>query len=157
MPPATRRWGALIPGTILVACCAARLWTLRASPSDPMPLYERASRAYSEGHHAEAAEYARHALARGAVAPLRGELLVLRGESLMRAGQARTAAETFEAVLAEPGPSPYVAQALFGAMRARLAAGELDAAAAARSRLLREFADSPWARRAMPAPSPPPS
>jgi hypothetical protein len=149
MPPATRRWGAVIPGTILLACCAARLWSMHPRPADPMPLYESASRAYGAGQFAAAAEYARHALSRGATSPLRGELLVLRGESLMRAGQNQTAAETFEAVLAEPNPNPYVAQALFGDMRARLATGQGEAAAAARSRLLREFAESPWARRAM--------
>ena len=44
----------------------------RPTRADPMPLYESASRAYGEGRFAEAAEYARHALASGATVPLRG-------------------------------------------------------------------------------------
>jgi hypothetical protein len=149
MPPPTRRWGAAIPAALLLCCLGARLWALRPAGPDPMPLYESASRAYGAGHFAEAAEYARHALGQGAKAPLRAELLVLRAESLMRAGQAGAAAQTFDAVLAEADPNPYVAQALFGAMRARVASGEAEAAQMARERLLREFADTPWAHRAL--------
>jgi 6-pyruvoyl-tetrahydropterin synthase-like protein len=148
MPAPTRRWGAAIPAVFLLACIGARLATLRPAPPDPMPLYERASRAYGESRFAEAAEYARHALGQGATAPLRAELLCLRGESLLRAGQARLAAQAFEEVLAQPEPNPYVAQALFGLMQGRAADGDTEQARAARDRLLRDFAASPWADRA---------
>jgi hypothetical protein len=148
MPAPTRRWGAAVPAAVLLACLGARLWSLRAPAPDVMPLYESASRAYGAGQFADAAEYARHALARGAAAPLRGELLALRGESLLRAGQPAAAAGAFDSVLVEAEPNPYVAQALFGLMRARTAAGDAAAAQAARDRLLSEFAESPWAQRA---------
>jgi tetratricopeptide (TPR) repeat protein len=148
MPAPTRRWGAAIPAVFLLACIGARLATLRPAPPDPMPLYERASRAYGESRFAEAAEYARHALGQGAIVPLRAELLCLRGESLLRAGQAGLAAQAFEEVLAQPEPNPYVAQALFGLMQGRAADGDTEQAHAARDRLLRDFAASPWADRA---------
>ena len=148
MPAPTRRWGAVIPAAFLLACIGARLATLRPVVRNPMPLYESASRAYGAGRFADAAEYARHALEQGAQAPLRAELLCLRGESLLRASQARLAAQAFQDVLAQPGPNPYVAQALFGLMQARAADGDTENARAARDRLLRDFAGSPWASRA---------
>ena len=148
MPPPTRRWGAVIPAAFLLACIGARLATLRPVVRNPMPLYESASRAYGAGRFADAAEYARHALDQGAQAPLRAELLCLRGESLLRASQARLAAQAFQDVLAQPGPNPYVAQALFGLMQARAADGDTEHARAARDQLLRDFAGSPWANRA---------
>ena len=118
-----------------------------------MPLYEKASRAYAAGRFTDAAEYARSGLGPRTPASLRAEMLCLRGESLLRAGDPRTAADAFQAALAEPEPNPYLAQALFGAMRARAASGEPELAQAARERLLREFASSPWASRAL-LPSP---
>ena len=143
----------MIPAAFLLACIGARLATLRPDPRNPMPLYESASRAYGEGRFADAAEYARHALGQGAAAPLRAELLCLRGESLLRAGQARLAAQAFQDVLAEAEPNPYVAQALFGVMQGRLAEGDPEHARAARDQLLRNFAASPWARRALQEPA----
>ena len=148
VPAPTRRWGAVVPAAFLLACAAARVFAARAERPDPMPLYDSASRAYAAGRFAEAADYARHALARGAIAPLRAELLCLRGESLLRAGQPGLAAQAFQGVLAEGEPNPYVPQALFGVVQARTATGEGEAAGAARDRLLKEFAESPWARRA---------
>jgi TolA-binding protein len=138
----------VIPAAFLLACIGARVVSLRPDKRDPMPLYESASRAYGDGRFADAAEYARHALSQGAVAPLRAELLCLRGESLLRAGQARLAAQAFQDVLAQSEPNPYVAQALFGVMQARAADGDVEHARAARDQLLRDFAASPWARRA---------
>jgi hypothetical protein len=148
MPPPTRRWGAVIPAALIAGCVAARLSSVRAAPYDPMPLYERASRAYAADRFPEAAEYARNALAHGAVGPLRAELECLRGESLLRAGDSATAARAFEAVAFEMDGNAYVAQALFGLVQARMATGDPAGAAAARDRLLRDFADSPWAGRA---------
>jgi outer membrane protein assembly factor BamD (BamD/ComL family) len=155
MPAPTRRWGAVIPAAFLLACIGARLATLRPARVDPMPLYESASRAYGDGRFADAAEYARHALSLSALGPLRSELLCLRGESLLRSGQARLAAQSFQDVLAQPEPNPYVAQALFGVMQARAADGDAEHARAARDQLLRDFATSPWARRALQPPAAP--
>jgi outer membrane protein assembly factor BamD (BamD/ComL family) len=152
MPAPTRRWGAAIPAAFLLACVGGRLASLRPARVDPMPLYESASRAYEAGRFADAADYARHVLSQGAIGPLRAEVLCLRGESLLRAGQAHLAAQSFQDVLAQPEPNPYVAQALFGVMQARTADGDPDHARAARDQLLRDFATSPWARRAMSAP-----
>jgi 6-pyruvoyl-tetrahydropterin synthase related domain len=149
MPPPTRRWGGWIPAALLLAGAGARLWTLRPATPDPMPMYEKASRAYAADQFADAAEYARHALGQGATSPLRAELLNLRGESLLRSGQGELAAQAFQDVLAEPQPNPYLPQALFGAMQARLASGDAENARVARERLLREFATSPWAHRAL--------
>jgi hypothetical protein len=149
VPPAPRRWGAAVPAALILACLGARAWSMRTSPPEPMPFYEKASQAYAAGRFGDAAEYAQHAVRLGAAVPLRAELLCLRGESLLRAGQPRLAASSFEAVLEQPEPNPYLAQALFGVVRARSASGEVDTARRARERLLREFADSPWARRAV--------
>jgi hypothetical protein len=112
-------------------------------------LSESASRAYAAGRFADAAEYARHALARGAAGRLRAELRCLRAESLLRAGDAARAAEVFQTVLADAGAGAYTAQALFGLAQARAAIGDSGGARQARERLLREFADSPWARRVL--------
>jgi len=145
--PPPRRWGAVIPGGILLLLLASRVLAVHEAAPDPLPMYEAASRAYADGRFADAAEYARHGLARAAGSSLRLELLCLRGESLLRAGQPRLAAEAFEAVV-ESGPGPYLPQALFGNARAYAAAGKSAEAALARERLLRDHADTPWARRA---------
>jgi hypothetical protein len=147
VPPPPRRWGGAVPAAVLAAMFAARVVVaLRPAPS-PMPLYESASRAYAEGRFADAAEYARHALGRASGSPLRPELLCLRGEGLLRAGEPSLAADAFDAVVGEGSPA-YLAQALSGSARAHQAAGEEKQAEASRSRLMRDFPDSAWARRA---------
>jgi hypothetical protein len=146
--PSPRRWGAVIPGALMVTMVGAR-FVLGGDPvPDPQPLYEKASRAYAEQRFAEAAEYARHAVSRATDSPLRTELLCLRGESLLRSKEPRLAREAFEAALREPHPGPYQPQALFGLAEAHAAAGEAADAARARDRLLREHPETPWARRA---------
>jgi hypothetical protein len=149
--PAPRRWGAALPAGVILVLFASRGLALYERPPDPSPLYEAASRAYAEDRFADAAEYARHALTRATGSSLRPELLCLRGESLLRSGQPRLAAESFEGVVQE-GPGPYLPQALFGAARAYAAAGNPGEAALARERLLRDHADTPWARRALSEP-----
>ena len=148
LAPPPRRWGAAVPAGILVVLFASRALALREPPPDPLPLYEAASRAYAGDRFADAAEYARHALTRATGSSLRPELLCLRGESLLRSGQPGLAAETFEAVV-EEGPGPYLPQALFGNARAYAAAGKPAESRLARERLLRDHADTPWARRAI--------
>ena len=112
-----------------------------------MPLYEKASCAYAADRFADAAEYARHALSEGAAGPLRAELSCLRGESLLRSGQPEPAARAFQAVASDLPVSPYVPQALFGLVQSRRQSGDLAGAEEARARLLREYGESPWARR----------
>jgi hypothetical protein len=146
--PAPRRWGAAVPAGVILLLFASRLLVLHEPALDPLPLYEAASRAYAEDRFVDAAEYARHALARARGSSLRPELLCLRGESLLRAGQPRLAAEAFEAVVQE-GIGPYLPQALFGNARAYMAAGKPGEAVANRERLLRDHGDTPWARRAV--------
>jgi hypothetical protein len=148
VPPATPRWGGVIPAALLLACVGARLVAARTSPLDPMPLYEKASKAYAADRFTDAAEYARNALAHGALGPMRAELQCLRGESLLRAGRPEPAARAFQAVTEMPA-NPYVAQALFGLVQSRSAAGDPASAEVARAQLLRDFGDSPWARRAI--------
>ena len=150
MPAPPRRWGWVVPVTVLAMLLGLRVLAGRSRPegAGPSSLYERASRAYAEERFADAAEYTRVALAQQPPPVTKGELLSLRGESLLAAGQPRAAAEAFETLLsAEPG-SPYAPQALYGAARARAALGEAETAEGHRSRLLRDFPDTPWARRA---------
>ena len=66
----------------------------------------------------------------------------------MSAGQPGTAADVFETLLSEEPAGPYAPQALFGAAQARNALGEAERARGHRDRLLREFPQTPWARRA---------
>ena len=146
--PAPRRWGAAVPAGVILLLFASRGLVLHEPTPDPLPLYEAASRAYAEDRFADAAEYARHAIVRASGSSLRPELLCLRGESLLRAGQPRLAAEAFEAVVQE-GIGPYLPQALFGNARAYAAARKPGEAALNRVRLLRDHADTPWARRAL--------
>jgi hypothetical protein len=148
LPAPPRRWGFVVPVSLLAALVTARFFAAGEPVLDPQPLYEKASRAYAEQRFPEAAEYARNALSRARDSPLRTELLCLRGESLLRAGEARLARDVFEAALREPQPGPYLPQALFGLSQAQAASGEASDAARTRSRLLREHPDTPWARRA---------
>jgi hypothetical protein len=148
--PPPRRWGGIVPAAALLMLVGLRLAAGRGRPDQAVAssLHERASRAYAEQRYADAAEYARVALARPPEAGARAELLSLRGESLLAAGQPRAAAETFEALLGEEPTGPSAPQALYGAARSRAALGEADATRGHRERLLREFPDTPWAKRA---------
>ena len=145
-----RRWGGLVPGLLLVALALARLKpdpAVRTHEHDMDRLYEEASKAYASDRFADAAEYALHAVEAGPRSPLRFELLCLRGESLLRAAQPLEAAKAFEQVLEGPPNGPHVPQALFSAAEAREAAGDREAAAAHRKRLLEKFEKTPWAER----------
>ena len=146
-PKAPRRWGGVLPASLLVLLVAARL--LHREPdrsAEARDLYERASRAYADERFADAAEYARHGATRS-TAPLRDELLCLRGESLLNAGQPALAKDAFETLLRESPDSPYTAQALFSGASAREAAGDAEGARADRQRLLDGFPETPWAKR----------
>ena len=83
-------------------------------------------------------------------AEVRAELLCLRGESLLEAGSARDAAEGLRRRSCLESPrSPYAAQALYGAVRAKERTGGASAAAGPqRRRLETEFADDALGRPA---------
>jgi hypothetical protein len=149
-PASPRRWGWMVPALTLVMLGALRLSAGRGRPEavDASSLYERAERAYAAERFADAAEYTRIALGRQPAAGARGELLSLRGESLLAAGRPREAAEAFETLLSAAPRGPYAPQALYGAARARAELGEAGAARSHRERLLRDYPDTPWARRA---------
>jgi hypothetical protein len=150
--PQPRRWGAGVPVGLIGVLVAARFVDAALRhPPDPVPLYERASRAYAGDRFTDAAEYARHAVARTRDPRLRAELLCLRGESLLRSGEPVQAAEAFETVLEEDPSGPYVPQALFGSAEAHARSGEVEQAARARGRLGAEYPDTPWAKRALSA------
>lgn len=139
-----RRWGGMIPAALLLLLVGARFRpALQGKVHLGDELYERASKAYSEGRYADAAEYARHATSRTDAA-LRGELLSLRGESLVRLKEYEPAAASFREVLEIPG-SPYAPQALWGLYRCSQALGDAAGAATARERLLKDYGETPWA------------
>jgi TolA-binding protein len=148
-PPSPRRWGALVPGTLLVLLAAGRFaGGLPDHERDVADLYERASKAYGAERWEEAAEFARHALAWSGAPELTAELRCLRGESLLRGGRPREAAEEFEKVAEDKSRGAHLPEALFGLVEARTAAGDPAAANAARERLLEEYPETPWADRA---------
>jgi hypothetical protein len=146
--PPTRRWGGALPAALLVALAAARFVVgPRDSSAEAREVYERASQAYAQDRHAEAAEYARHAAWLGTGTPLRDEMLCLRGESLLRTDRPDAAAEVFETLLRESPSSPYVAQALWSGALARERAGNAEGAREWRQRLREGHSDTPWAQR----------
>jgi Arc/MetJ-type ribon-helix-helix transcriptional regulator len=148
-PTPPRRWGAVVPVGLLALMASVRLASLL--PEKPSSigaqLYERASRAFSDGRYQDAAEYVRHALSRSTDAGLRSELLCLRAESLLRLGDGHESAAVFEQVLQESAQGPYSAQALYGLAQALEAAGDKERARAVRERLRREHPRTPWAAR----------
>jgi hypothetical protein len=147
MPPPRRRWGGLIPAALVLALAAGRLPPLsRGGSADASGLDRKARGAFDAGRSADAAEYARHALARGGGGERRDDLLILRGESLLRAGRPRDAVAAFETLLRERPEGALVPQALSGQVRAREALGDFAGAEPARQRLLREFPGTDWAR-----------
>jgi TolA-binding protein len=110
-------------------------------PEDREPLaqvlYERASRAYAEGRHGDAAEYLQHAIRRSQDPDLRAEMSCLRGESLLQGGRPAEAVPEFERALQELPDGPHAAQALFGLGEAQERSGRGPEAADTRDRLRR--------------------
>jgi hypothetical protein len=73
LPPATRRWGGVLPAAVLAALVGSRLAIpdrARAASREAALLHDKAVQARGEGRYGDAAEYARHAAAR-ASGPLR--------------------------------------------------------------------------------------
>ncbi len=152
--PVPRRWGALVPATLLVLLVAGR-WAGPAKPDmGPLQddLYAKASKAYSDERFEDAAEYARVAgeLASDDEDGVRSEMGALRAESLLRLGRPQEAREAFDKVYEEAPEGAHAAQALFGSAAALDALGDSGGARAQRERLRREFPRTPWARRAEP-------
>jgi hypothetical protein len=146
LPPEPKRWGGLIPGALLALLALARLAHRAPDGSaEAADLLGRASRAYSAGRFADAAEYARGALSSRPPVVLHSEILCLRGESLLRDARPREAAQAFDAAVQLGGP--HTAESLYGSYRAFNSTGEEPRAQAARRRLLEDFADTPWAAR----------
>jgi tetratricopeptide (TPR) repeat protein len=135
---------------LIAAIAALRLAPPSSHAGEIDQLYERASRAYTAERWADAAEYARRAVALlPSAEPRRAELLCVRGEALLRAGHSRQAVEPFTLVV-EGAPEPHRAQALYSGAVALEAAGDAGTAAAFRRRLREEYAGTPWARRLEP-------
>jgi len=148
-PPPPRRWGGIVPGAMVALLAASRLLAMQPEDHGPLTqmLYERASRAYAEGRHADAAEYLRHAVARAEDPSLRLEMSCLRGESLLRDGRPLEAVPDFERVLDESPEGAHAPQALFGLAEALSGLGRDAEAAETRARLLHLFPRTPWAAR----------
>jgi TolA-binding protein len=138
-----------VPATILLFLAASRLLALPPEDREPVAqeLYERASRAFADGRHSDAAEYLRHATGATGDPDLRSEMLCLRGESLLRAGRPDEAAASFERTLDESPQGPHAAQALFGLAEAQAASDRESEAAETRRRLRLLFPETPWAAR----------
>jgi hypothetical protein len=97
-----RRWGGVIPAALLLALFGARLLPDAAAASragEGERLAARAREASEGGSQADAAEYARHALARLPASPERDALACLRGEALLAAGRPEQAREVFTSLL----------------------------------------------------------
>jgi hypothetical protein len=143
-----RRWVRAVPLAIVTLLAAMRLVPGPSPPGDGERLYEHASRAYGEGHWADAAEYARHAVALlPATESRRAELLCVRGEALLRSGHPREAVEAFAEVVARAPSDPHRAQALFSGAVAKEATGDAAGAAVWRRQLEEQFPGNPWAER----------
>jgi hypothetical protein len=145
LPPATRRWGFVVPTSLVVLLFASRGLAYLPKPHPADGLLPRASEAYASKRYEAAAEYARHALEHSPRPEQKGELLSLRGESLLLLRQPQRAREAFETIVTELPDSPYRAQALSGAMRAAQAVGDVQGVASLREKLRHEFPDTPWA------------
>ena len=152
--PPPRRWGSAVPAALLLLLAAGRLTAL--VPRDRQPiledLYARASRAYAAARYADAAEYARNAIAQGGDTATLSELQCLRGESLLRAERPWDAVSAFVSAYEQQPSGPHAAQALFGEAAAREVAGDAAGAATARERLKRDFPRTPWAGRLQKSP-----
>jgi hypothetical protein len=97
LPAATLRWGGVVPAAVVLALVASRFAApdrARAAAHEATALSEKATRAQTGGHFADAAEYARHAAAR-TQGPARAHLLCLRAESLVRDGRGPEAQQAF--------------------------------------------------------------
>jgi hypothetical protein len=136
-----------VPAALLAVLAASRLVpSAAATTSEATALREKALQAHREQRFADAAEYLRHALARGGGGDRRGELLCLRGESLLKAGQPRDALAPFELLRQEQPAGPLVPRALAGEALAWEALGDRAGVESARRRLLEEFPASEWAK-----------
>jgi hypothetical protein len=142
-----QRWLATLPLVLVAAIASLRLAPEPSRAAEADRLDERASRAYAAERWEDAAEYARGAVALlPSAEPRRAELLCLQGEALLRAGQARHAVEPFTLV-AEGGPGPHRAQALFSGAVALDGSGNPERAASFRRMLREDHPETPWARR----------
>lgn len=83
LPLPTRRWGGFVPLAVALLLLGARFVPHGPSRADEArELTARARAAFTAQHYADAAEYARHALARATDEAARGELAALREKSL---------------------------------------------------------------------------
>lgn len=148
-PRPPRRWGGLVPGALVLLLVASRGLVYIPEDREPLAqvLYERASRAYAEGRHGDAAEYLLHAIRRSQDPDLRAEMSCLRGESLLQGGRPAEAVPEFERALQELPDGPHAAQALFGLGEAQERSGRGPEAADTRDRLRQVFPQTPWAAR----------
>ena len=149
LPPPPRRWGWIVPLSLLAVLAVARFVATRPGPSAARAtaFSEDASKAYAAQRFAEAADRAARAMDLGVPTDVRAELLCLRGESLLKEGRQEEAAKAFDALLLEAPGGPYAAEALYGAVRAKEGTGNKNAAALQRQRLETEFGGTPWAQR----------
>lgn len=124
-PPPPRRWGGLVPAALLLALLCARLLPdsrAAAWKAEAQELARRARGAAASRRHQDAAEYARHAIARTPLSPERDSLLCLRGDSLLAAGRPVEAQQAFAAVLRESPNGTSAARAQRGLEAAEAAA-----------------------------------
>ena len=139
-------WAAGLPIGAVVALAALRLVPEPTHGREVELLDERASRAYAEERWADAAEYARGALALLPPADVRRDgLSCLEGESLLRAGHPREAVEPFALVV--EGTGPHRPEALYSGAVSREQAGDVAGAEEWRRVLRAEHPRTPWAEK----------
>jgi hypothetical protein len=130
------RWGGIIPAGVLSLLFAGRLLPAGPDPQarrlEGAELLRRAVSAHAAGRLADAAEYARYALARSPSAEALVKLRMIRGEGLLRSGDSGAAVEMLEPIAKKPAAGAHVPRALELLAEAYAAEGRAQEAAEAR-------------------------
>ncbi len=99
-PPPRRRWGGVIPATLIAALLSMRLLPAADATGVARDLLAKAELAASAGRANDAAEYARHGIPHAGAEELLAELRLVRAEALLEIGDDAAARPLINKVLA---------------------------------------------------------